>query len=197
VEGEQPRPQSPQDCLPKSLIFTGTDRDLHGQVRREGGRGSCQGPLASDAATHAQLPPLPSCAQPSDVRRALLHLHHSHARPLRPSSTCYTTDHAHAATTPPDPLMPVVDSSSTPLTSPPPKRREEAAKGELLRKPDLPGCHPHSTSAIPDHARRCWHPTPRLLPLLERSKGAPAPCRLCALPTHMLPHLTTDPPSRT
>jgi hypothetical protein len=92
-------PQSLPDCLPNLLISSPVQIGASGRSEKEGGgggRGSCRGPLTSEAATSAQPLTLPPCAQPSDIHRVLRHLHHSRACPLRPSSTRCTTGHARA-----------------------------------------------------------------------------------------------------
>jgi hypothetical protein len=82
----------------------------------------------------------------------LRHLRHSRARPLRPSSTCRTTDHTrvcyHHTRSTHDGRGFVVDAIDFGTVG----EERGGGRGKLPRQLGLLGCYPHSTSTIPDQA---------------------------------------------
>jgi hypothetical protein len=138
------KPITNAGCLPNPSDSSPTQTGAAGGGSEKGG-GSCQGPMASQAATRTLPRPLPLSARPFDIHRVLRNL-----RMCTP-----TVPELHH---PPCPLPPHrirswwlrIRSRRYGLRHRPRGER----RGELPRPPGLPSYHPCATSTIPDHVRR-------------------------------------------
>jgi hypothetical protein len=106
--GGQLRPQSLLGCLSNLSVSLPAQVGAAGEEQKGRGGGL---PRPQGLPGCNLRPAATTTFVRSTLRRPLRHLRHSHARPLRPSSTaCRKTDHTGACYHPPDPLVVAVDS---------------------------------------------------------------------------------------
>jgi hypothetical protein len=106
--GGQLRPQSLLGCLSNLSVSLPAQVGAAGEEQKGRGGGL---PRPQGLPGCNLRPAATATFVRSTLRRPLRHLRHSHARPLRPSSTaCRKTDHTGACYHPPDPLVVAVDS---------------------------------------------------------------------------------------